>query len=524
VIIKSVHFAADIIRQKGLRSYRMRTDKKPVERRRRIIFNNDGCDVIYFPAGTEPTPENLLALRTSPLVGTQVDTIFYCPISAGFSLFTHNTRVGEVLKWDIKRDGKSLQPDMFNIAGELIKTGTDSLQVMTDFGHRHNIEIFFSMRMNDTHDAAHTQDSPYPLFPALKKEHPEYLIGSQENRPPYGAWSAVNYAVDEIRELAFRFLEEVCENYDIDGIELDFFRHPVFFKNPAYGRPATNGEIDMMTSFMKRIRRMSDEAGKRRGRPILIAVRTPDSVEYCRMIGLDLKSWMQERLLDIFIPSGYFRLNPWEYSAKIAHTCGIKVYAGLSESRVGGGHHKDARRASDECYRARATNALSAGADGVYIFNLFDPSRKIWNEIGSLETLKHLDKKYFVTVRGRKKAAGGNYPYDDFNNLPTVTPDEPLIIKPGETAKTEITCHENTSNLPEIILTLRFKEQIQSEDVSVRFNGIRFEKPICQENKLVFAVPQKIMVQGKNRIELTVMQSGEAILEDAEISVRYKNR
>ncbi len=501
----------------------MKTDKGTIEKKRRIIFNNDGCDVIYFPAGADPTPENLLVMRTSPLAGTQVDTIFYCPISAGFSLFTHNTKIGEVLTWDIKRDGKSLQPDKFNIAGKLIKAGTDSLQVMTDFGHRHNIEIFFSMRMNDTHDAAHTQESPYPLFPTLKKKHPEYLIGSQENRPPYGAWSAVNYAVEEIRELAFRFLEEVCKNYDVDGIELDFFRHPAFFKNPAYGRPASTEEIGMMTSLIKRIRNMADETGKRRGRPILIAMRTPDSAEYCRMIGLDIESWMQERLLDIFIPSGYFRLNPWEYSVKMAHTHGIKVYAGLSESRVGGGHHKDAGRASDECYRARAANALSAGTDGVYIFNLFDPSRKIWNEIGSLKTLKNLDKKYFVSVRGRKRAAGGNYPYDDFNNLHTVTPDEPLLIRPGETAKTEVTCYESISNLQEMALTLRFKEHLQPWKVKIKFNNTLIENPKCKENELASVIPPETMAQGKNLIELTSMQTSEMVLEDARISVRYKN-
>ncbi len=66
-------------------------------RQRRVIMNNDGCDVLYFPAGEKTTVEGLLADRTTPLAGTQVDAIAYCTISSGFSYFTHNTKAGTVL-------------------------------------------------------------------------------------------------------------------------------------------------------------------------------------------------------------------------------------------------------------------------------------------------------------------------------------------------------------------------------------------------------------------------------------------
>ena len=38
-------------------------------RPRRIIMNNDGCDVLYFPSSEETTVENFLAKRTTALAG-----------------------------------------------------------------------------------------------------------------------------------------------------------------------------------------------------------------------------------------------------------------------------------------------------------------------------------------------------------------------------------------------------------------------------------------------------------------------
>ncbi len=45
-------------------------------------------------------------------------------------------------------------------------------------------------------------------------------------------------------------------------------------------------EVKMLTDLFRRIRRMADEIGARRGRPILLAVRTPDSLEFSRALGL----------------------------------------------------------------------------------------------------------------------------------------------------------------------------------------------------------------------------------------------
>lgn len=135
----------------------------------------------------------------------------------------------------------------------------------------------------------------------------------------------MDYTHPEVRELCYRFLEEVCRRFDVDGVEMDFFRPPCFFKGVAGGH-ASQVELDMMIGLLRRLRSMTRREGRRRGRPILIAIRVPDLVEYCRGIGLDLETWLQEGLVDILVGSGYFRLNRWDYSVAMGHKYSVSVY------------------------------------------------------------------------------------------------------------------------------------------------------------------------------------------------------
>ena len=158
--------------------------------RRRMIFNNDGDDTIYYKK--EPTPEALLALRTTPLLGSQVDSIFYSN-SLCFGQALHRSKVFEPF---------TCTEDMFkdNSLPAFLAKGIDPIQVMAGFCHANGLEIFWDMRMNDTHDAGLSGYGPL-LLPKLKRDHPEYLVGTPEKQPPYGTWSSVNYAVREVRDL-----------------------------------------------------------------------------------------------------------------------------------------------------------------------------------------------------------------------------------------------------------------------------------------------------------------------------------
>jgi hypothetical protein len=480
--------------------------KEAVERRRRVILNNDGCDVLYFPADREITPENLLELRTSPLVGSHVDTIFYCTISSGFGYFTHDTKVGSVLDTDVA--GQFGRNDV-NATRPLIEQGTDALKVMVDFCRAHGIEIFWSMRMNDTHDAGHRPDRPYPLFSPVKQKHPEYLIGSMEDRPKHAAWTAVDYTHPAIRDLAFGYIREVCRNYDVDGIELDFFRHLSYFKTVAAGGRATEEELDMMTDLIRRVREMTEREGMRRGRPILLAVRVPDSVGYCRAMGFDLPRWLSEGLVDLLIGTCYFQLNPWEHLVELGHRHNVKVYPGLSESRLRG-ETAPLRRNSQESYRGRALRAWQSGADGVYLFNFFHPRAPMLHEIGDPDLLGSLDKTYFVTLRPTRRRSYGNPAYwltggEQFSNVPILSPEDPLHLKPGEPVTVQLLVGDDLAAAVERGLRPTAVCQMVAaggDSVTVTLNGTVLEDRRSQGAIVEFPLQPEWLHPGANTIQL----------------------
>ena len=205
-----------------------------------MIMNNDGNDIRNTPPEIVKTPEYFLSRRTSPLVGSHVDSIFYC--TGVFNHYTHRSDETELL---LGNDEQTWY------ARDLIDQGADTLEIMTSFCHQHDIEIFWSMRMNDHHDSY----TPY-LLPQWKKDHPDLLMGRPDDKFPYveGKWSMVDYAHKEVRDKVFRIMEDVASRYDVDGIEYDFFRHPAYFKQQMLVSRSPQAQCDMMTELLARIR------------------------------------------------------------------------------------------------------------------------------------------------------------------------------------------------------------------------------------------------------------------------------
>ena len=473
--------------------------KAATHRKRRIIFNNDGDDACYY--NKKGTPEGLLEVRTTPLQGSQVDTVFYST-SACFPAFTHNTKVGEVFTCQEKNYRHNSVP-------ALIAQGTDPLHIMVKHCKENAIEIFWSLRVNDTHDSSSAWYGPV-LFTQFKKDHPECIVGSKTKRPKHGTWSSVDYAQPVVRNLCFRIIEEVCQNYDVDGIEFDFFRHACFFKTVADGQPARQEELDMMTGLLRRVREMTEREGMRRGRPILVSIRVPDSVEYAKGIGLDLERWLADGLVDMLVTTGYFRLNPWRYSVKLGHKYGVPVYPCLSDSRVRGETGKLKRR-SLESYRGRAAQAWQAGADGIYLFNLFNPRLPHWRELGNKITLRGRDKLYFATYRDGN---AGRYLTDGngFCRAPVIVPRKPRVITSGAPQNIEIVVAEEVSAaLPKVACHLRLGKPDHAPRLVAKLNGVRLDNPTQAKEWVSYPVDSKLLRQGANHIGISVKRgvSGE---------------
>ena len=84
-MVKKQHYTIDHLRKERRRA---------THRRRRVIYDNDGCDA--YCEATEATPDGLLRERAIPHLGGHVDSVFYCT-TASLGLYSHNTKVAEVL-------------------------------------------------------------------------------------------------------------------------------------------------------------------------------------------------------------------------------------------------------------------------------------------------------------------------------------------------------------------------------------------------------------------------------------------
>lgn len=476
--------------------------EQAINRQRRILYNNDGGDS-RVPSSPQ-TIRSFLSTRTTPLLDSHVDTIIYDTTAGSFGLFAHATEVGEVFLTRAGRYQYNMTPDL------IFNHQTDPLQVMIDFAREHEYEFFWTMRMNDTHDASNDL-----LMPDFKRKHPELLFGTNTHRPPHGAWSGVDYGQACIRKLAFRFVEEVALNYDVDGIMLDFFRHPVFFKKAAWGQPVGPDELDLMTDLIRKIRTRLEEISAVKEKVILLAVRIPDSVAYNLDIGIDIERWLSDGLIDLVMPSGYFRLSPWDDFVQLGHRYGVPVYPSLDESRVIEDPGFVPDRNSLQSYRARAMNIWQSGADGIHMFNMFTPSHPMLREIGSIETLLGKEKAYYVSVRGDSGSAnphrfvGGETNYFNYN---VVTPDSPKALWGGSPITFHLEVGEDIPAAvqagfhPEVTLRVVFSGGYDEGGLTASINGHPLGQPTREETYLHYMVNPEWLVSGSNRLEFDVQE------------------
>jgi hypothetical protein len=243
------------------------------------------------------------------------------------------------------------------------------------------------MRMNDTHDAGDPA-----LLSQRKKDHPGLLMGKHGDQFPYGGfdrWSALDYGFPETREKVSRILRDVCTRYDVDGVELDFDRHPHYFRRQMFGEPVTQEDCCKMTGLLRRVREMTDERGRARGRPVLIAAHVQDSLAYTKGIGLDVQRWLEDDLIDILAVGGYLNLCPWEEMVELGRKYDVPVYVCLSASRLEAGLEGEV---NIKLLRGQALRAWDAGVSGIHLFNYLDPHHQIFRELGDPELLRRLER------------------------------------------------------------------------------------------------------------------------------------
>jgi len=494
-----------------------------VNRRRRIYVNNDaGYDAVAMgPKLTAIQPDEWLAARFSAFdqPGSQVDCVGWCldegNIAAYPSKVLPELQYPTLLRWR--------------------KEGVDIAQRIVEESHRRKLEVFWEHRLNGADREA---DVSTPARHPLKDAHPKWLLEGSWWGP--GLW---NFAVPEVRQYKVSVLREVAERYDLDGLNLDFGRHPPYLPD---GKQWEHREA--LTDFVRQVRLMLQDVSRKRGRPFLLSVRVADSVPGCHFDGFDIESWVRQNLVDMIIigtRSIQVDLTGFKQVVRGTH---VKLYPCIDQHHSPDGYHAVG---SPEFLRGVAANWWHQGADGIATFNFWNElpaaakvigssgplldgqsvHAQAYTEMGDPRKLVSLDK-WFVVAR---RYGGGFYDrlgnrWGDYTNLNHQVP-LPQTLGADPTW-VEVYVADDLANPAEPIerleLRLFFSSKADPKQVRVKFNGSLLRDPVVEDLWSTYRLNAQQLALGRNLVTLddTSPQPRDKplSLEKVEIHVRYRKR
>jgi hypothetical protein len=451
----------------------------------RVIFNCDGHAVFKDASGDlDRWIQNLFG----PLENSHVDALFWCD-GAGGNTANYDSQVLELTG---ERIGK-VDPNL----RRMIDEGNDPPKVVVREAKKRGMDVFYSFRINDIHDALRPPADSVEL-PRFKVEHPEWLIGEKRYGNVTSFSTALNFAVPEVRDLKFRVIEEIFRRYDFDGLEIDFLRSPPYF---LPGKELESSPI--LTQFLMRVRKHLDQCALQRGRPVRLAVRVDESWAACRLDGFDVPDWIDKGLIDyLILGSGVIDIEVEEFK-RLAEPAGVPVYPCL--------YGWPSKYSPIPCPLAAGLALVywHQGADGIYLFNWFPHAQnnseasgaymtELLKQLGDPNTLRANQRQLmFAADRGRPHK---EYPHNWMHCvLPAALPADghlEVSIRVGEDFR-------RASAAPSITLRLEV-ENLQTGDVlEVTLNGepIQALQPTAAKVLTAPLQPDQLK-QGPNQVTL----------------------
>ena len=514
----------------------------------RIMWDQNGGQEGYY--NPPMSPEKVAQAHFGFFEGTPVDA-YMCALgpNCGYTVvyptkvrgmesmvdrLTSGATVGSVQLW---RQAENLRL--------LWEAGYDPLQLQVDEAKRLGIDFWFRLSMNDWHHADAEGNITNIIGCRFYAEHPEYRIGKDGLGPgwPGSIVSFQDFAHEEVRRLRLETAIEACARYDVDGFEYDFMRCPGYFK---YDELEEN--IPVMTQFIRDTRAALDEIGDQRGRPIGLSVRVPNTIAGARNLGLDVPTWIEERLVDIVVPSTFFAadleedISEW---VELASDTPVLINPAIEEAYLAG-HTGGITRCfynppvflplSLEMIHGIAARHWRNGADGLYVFNWFGAAptydydnRPALDNIGDPLRLKYKDKRY-VVMRA--------YGYDT-----NCFPHPPQI--PTQVGADPVTVHisvaDDLAEAGDRVKAVRLRVHLTNltiqDKVEVKLNGTRLEcaNPLIPGGYAVgrpfwpnYDVAPGLVKCGDNEVSLRMAERNQRLaeellieVEDIELEIKY---
>jgi len=484
---------------------------------RKLIFYDDARHYHYYIY----EPPMTLAQATATIdavAGTGVDTFVWGP-GLGPTVF-YESQKADVFAEHLEVIGDVASWRAYENSMDLIKRGLDPMRLMVERAHQLDMDFIPSYRLTHSSDPKDMDNAHNWKF---KIDHPEWVLkgDSEEDSRKNG----FNWIYPEVRKERFDILEEAVNKYDIDGLELDLTFDPYYFESYE-----VESNMSVLTSFLKDLRNVSEEASVKKNKKISIGARIFPSLKANSDAGFDLVKWVDLELLDFLVPNVYSHIpiDPnfkFDWVLDICSKKSVKVYPALG-SIIGANRE---RYAGLEYYRAAAAAYWDRGVDGLYIpwfpWPIESEQRQILREIGDIDVISEKSKRYYVAP---KHEANMKFGHESYLPLELITG----VKAKNQTVKVYIA---EKSKFPKVNLIIKLKESTFRDEMEILINGnvCKFDEtnytPLGFTHALIeIPIDRNVLVSGDNEIGVGILSrpeklTGTVILEEVDVSVTYPN-
>ena len=384
----------------------------------RVLYSNDTTNILscispYHKKNEAFRPE-MLAATVDEVAGIGVDVHLLQP-GLGWVPWWQSKVYPPAEHYRWLKETYGVKPDTI---GCYVRDGGDLVQLFIARCRQRGQTPFISLRLNDGH---HKEWAPYKRGDKIGSgasqglckfycEHLDYRIGPDWNDVTQ---RVQNWAIPEVRAYKFALIRELCENYDLDGFELDFMRHYSFFQ---LDKTTREQRCAIITAFVRDVRALLDRTargGRRRWR----CARVPCYLAVHDALGLDLAALSAAGLDMVNVSASYFTFQQSDFAAlrrqapqaafylELCHSIwnGPKIHAGYDSFLF--------RRATPEQMQTAAHLAYARGADGVSAFNFVyyrehggaergpfqEPPFGVFKHLGDRAWLARQAQQYFLS-------------------------------------------------------------------------------------------------------------------------------
>lgn len=301
---------------------------------------------------------------------------------------------------------------------EYMAVGGDMVEVFTKRCREKGIVPFVSLRMNDCHGhemllgpKGPRNETAWATLAPLHVEHPEWRLGTDVSK-----WSDrhLNWSIPQVRQYKLRLIEEICQQYPLAGLELDFMRFPKFFDVKETSREQ---RVAIMREFIGTVREILDRSASSGSRRWL-CVRVPAFLAAYDALGIDLAAWGRAGVDMVNLSYFYFTAQDGSLAAIRAQVPAAAVYVEMCHATrcgpvvgVKGGYDNFSyRRTTPTQFYTTAHLAYARGLDGVSAFNFVyyrehgtgtrgpfcEPPFEVFQHLGDRTWLARQPQHYFL--------------------------------------------------------------------------------------------------------------------------------